>query len=83
MPNEWRISTLIPIYKNKEDIKNFTNYHEIKFMSHALKLWKRVIEHTLRYKTTILENQFGFMAGQSAIEVIFLLRHLMEKYRGL
>ena len=21
MPNEWRISTLIPIYKNKEDIK--------------------------------------------------------------
>ena len=56
MPNEWRISTLIPIYKNMEDIKNFTNYHKIKFMSHALKLWERVIEHTLRYKITILEN---------------------------
>ena len=27
-------STLIQIYKNKWDIQNYTNYHEIKLISH-------------------------------------------------
>ena len=26
-------------------------------------------------------NKFGFMPGQFTMEAIFLLRHLMEKYR--
>ena len=35
----------------------------------------------LRYETTILENQFGFMPALSTVEVIFVLRCIMEKYR--
>jgi len=38
MSDEWRISTLIPIYKNKGDIQNCTNYRGIKLMSHTMKL---------------------------------------------
>jgi len=34
MPSEWR-SPLIPIYKNNRDIKDTTNYHEIKRVSHT------------------------------------------------
>lgn len=34
MFDEWRISTLSQIYKNKRDIQNCTNYRVIKFMSH-------------------------------------------------
>jgi len=49
--DEWIRSTLIPIYKNKRDIQNCTNYRGIKLMSHTMKLWKRVIERRLRKNT--------------------------------
>ena len=35
MPEEWRRSILIPIYKNKGDIQSCTNYLGIKLMSHT------------------------------------------------
>ena len=38
MSSKWLRSTLISIYKNKRDIQNCINYHEIKLMSHAMKL---------------------------------------------
>ncbi|KAM1231943.1 hypothetical protein ACFX2G_042792 [Malus domestica] len=38
MPNEWRTSTLVPIYKNKGDVQNCMNYRGIKLMSHTMKL---------------------------------------------
>ncbi|KAJ7952361.1 Retrovirus-related Pol polyprotein LINE-1 [Quillaja saponaria] len=81
MPDEWRKSTLIPIYKNKGDIQSCSNYRGIKLISHTMKLWERVIERRLRNETVVSENQFGFMPGRSTMEAIFLLRILMEKYR--
>jgi hypothetical protein len=82
MPDEWRRSIVVPIYKNKGDIQNCTNYRGIKLMSHTMKLWERIIEQRLRKKTKISENQFGFMPGRSTMEAIFSLRQLMEKYRA-
>ncbi|KAM2865587.1 hypothetical protein COP2_021752 [Malus domestica] len=81
MPNEWRTSTLVPIYKNKGDVQNCMNYRGIKLMSHTMKLWERVIEHRLRQETRVSDNQFGFMPGRSTMEAIYLLRRLMERYR--
>jgi len=81
MPDEWRRSTLVPIFKNKGDIQNCTNYRGIKLMSHTMKLWERVIEHRLRRRTSVTKNQFGFMPGRSTTEAIFLVRQLMERYR--
>ncbi|RZB91510.1 Carbon catabolite repressor protein 4-like 2 isoform B [Glycine soja] len=81
MPEEWRRSTLVPIYKNKGDIQNCANYRGIKLMSHTLKLWERVIERRLRKETQVTENQFGFMPGKSTMEAIYLLRRVMEQYR--
>jgi len=81
IPNEWRKSTLVPIYKNKGDIQSCTNYRGIKLMCHTMKLWERVIEHRLRKETSIKDNQFGFMPGRSTIDAIFLIRQLMERYR--
>ncbi|KAM2572897.1 hypothetical protein TB1_007460 [Malus domestica] len=73
MSNEWRMSTLVPIYKNKGDVQNCMNYRGIKLMSHTMKLWERVIEHRLRQKTRVSDNQFGFMPGRSTMEAIYLL----------
>ncbi|GJX06084.1 retrovirus-related pol polyprotein LINE-1 [Tanacetum coccineum] len=81
MPDEWRLSEVIPIYKNKGDAQVCSNYRGIKLLGHTMKLWERVIERRLRKETSVSENQFGFMPGRSTIEAIHLLRNLMEKYR--
>ena len=81
MPDEWRNSTLIPIFKNKGDIQDCGNYRGIKLTSHTLKLWERIIDRRLREKVKISEQQFGFMPGKSTADAIFALRQLMEKYR--
>ncbi|GJW00939.1 retrovirus-related pol polyprotein LINE-1 [Tanacetum coccineum] len=81
IPEEWRLSDVIPIFKNKGDAQVCSNYRGIKFIGHTMKFWERVIERRLRRETTASENQFGFMPGRSSVEAIHLIRSLMEKYR--
>ena len=81
MPEEWKVSTLIPLFKSKGDAQVCGSYKGIKLLSHTMKLWKRVIEKRIRREIVIRENQFGFMPGRSTTEAIHLLRRLMEKYR--
>ena len=81
MPEEWRVSTLIPLFNYKGDAQVCGNYRGIKLLSHTMKLWERVIEKRIRREKVIRENQFGFMPGRSTTETIHLLRRLMEKYR--
>ena len=70
MPEEWRRSTLVPIFKNQGDVQSCTNYHGIKRMSHTMKLWERFIEHRLRRLTSVTRNQFGFMPGRSGSDLL-------------
>ena len=53
MPEEWRRSVLIPIYKNKGDAQCCGNYRGIKLMSHTMKVWERIIETRLRNRVEI------------------------------
>ncbi|KAK3526662.1 hypothetical protein QTP70_030874 [Hemibagrus guttatus] len=48
MPEEWRRSVLVPIFKNKGDVQSCSNYRGIKLMSHTMKLWERIVEARLR-----------------------------------
>ncbi|KAK3529386.1 hypothetical protein QTP70_029773 [Hemibagrus guttatus] len=81
MPEEWRRSVLVPIFKNKGDVQSCSNYRGIKLMSHIMKLWERVVEARLRKVVEICEQQYGFMPRKSTTDAIFALRILMEKYR--
>ncbi|KAK3516529.1 hypothetical protein QTP70_021744, partial [Hemibagrus guttatus] len=81
MPEEWRRSVLVPIFKNKGDVQSCSNYRGIKLMSHTMKLWERVVEARLRKVVEICEQQYGFMPKKSTTDAIFALRILMEKYR--
>ncbi|KAK3568739.1 hypothetical protein QTP86_016296 [Hemibagrus guttatus] len=81
MPEEWRRSVLVPIFKNKGDVQSCSNYRGIKLMSHTMKLWERVVEARLRKVVEICEQQYGFMPRKSTTNAIFALRILMEKYR--
>ena len=81
MPEEWRQSILVPIFKNKGDAQSCNNYRGIKLISHSMKLWERVVEARLRREVDISEQQYGFMPGKSTTDALFALRMLMEKYR--
>ena len=81
MPEEWRRSVLIPIYKNKGDAQCCGNYRGIKLMSHTMKIWERIIEARLRDKVEISKQQNGFMPGKGTTDDMFSLGMLMEKYR--
>ena len=52
MPDEWRRSILVPIYKNKGDIESCNNYRGIKLMSHTMKLWES-------YRASLESNNAG------------------------
>ncbi|KAK3567165.1 hypothetical protein QTP86_011304 [Hemibagrus guttatus] len=81
MPEEWRRSVLVPIFKNKGDVQSCSNYRGIKLMSHTMKVWERVVEARLRKVVEICEQQYGFIPRKSTTDAIFALRILMEKYR--
>ncbi|KAK3513112.1 hypothetical protein QTP70_001685 [Hemibagrus guttatus] len=81
MPEEWRRSVLVTIFKNKGDVQSCSSYRGIKLMSHTMKLWERVVEARLRKVVEICEQQYGFMPRNSTTDAIFALRILMEKYR--
>ncbi|KAK3570239.1 hypothetical protein QTP86_017140, partial [Hemibagrus guttatus] len=83
MPEEWRRSVLVPIFKNKGDVQSCSNYRGIKLMSHTMKLWERVVEARLRKVVEICEQQYGFMPRKSTTDAIFALRILMEKHRDV
>ena len=81
MPEEWRRSVLISIYKKKGDAQCCGNYTGIKLMSHTMKIWERIIETRLRDRVEISKQQYGFMPGKGTTDAMFALRMLMEKYR--
>ena len=81
MPEEWRRSVLIPIYKNKWDAQCCGNYRGIKLISHTMKVWERIIEARLRDRVEISKQQLGIMPGKRTTDAMFSLRMLMEKYR--
>nr|GEY08511.1 retrovirus-related Pol polyprotein LINE-1 [Tanacetum cinerariifolium] len=47
MPDEWRLSEVVLIYKNIGDAQACSNYRGIKLLSHTMKMWERVIERKL------------------------------------
>jgi hypothetical protein len=81
MSNEWRRNTLIPIYKNKGDVQNCVDYREIKLMGHTMKLWEMMIERRLKKENRVTDNQFDFMSEWSSMEAMYLLRHVIERYK--
>ena len=63
MPNIWRQSTIIPIFKEKGDLQSCENYRWIKLMSHTLKLFERIMDKRLRNEVEKGCQWLGFMKG--------------------
>ena len=72
MPEEWRDSVTVPIFKEKGDIQDCGNYRGLKMISHIMKICERVIDRRLREETSIGEEQFGFMPGRGTTDAIII-----------
>ena len=76
IPDEWRESVLVPIYKEKGDVQECLNYRGIKLLSHTMKIWERIVDKRVRGKLEVAEEQFGFMPGRGTTNAIFILRQM-------
>ena len=82
MPEQWRRSVLIPIYKNKGDAQCCGNYRGIKLMTHTMKVWERIIETRLRDRVEISKQQYGFMPGKGNHQCHICLKNANGKIQG-
>ena len=82
IPSTWLEGTIRPIYKNKGDPKNASNYRPITILSCLGKLFTSVLNSRLTTfldnNETILENQAGFRKGYETTDHIFVLNSLCE-----
>ena len=83
MPEEWRDSVSVPIFKEKRAIQDCGNYRGIKIIYHTMKIWEIIIDKRLSEETSIGEEQFGFMPGRGTTDAIFAARQVIEKRREM
>jgi hypothetical protein len=77
-PKQLTTSLICPIPK-KGDLNQLTNYRGISLMSHAAKLYNRIILKRIRELIDVIlrPNQVGFRKGRSTIDQIHIIRTLL------
>ena len=74
IPEDWKLSVVLPIYKGKGDPMECGSYRGIKLLEHVMKLVERIYEYRIRQQIEIEDMQFGFMKGKGTIDAIFIER---------
>ena len=64
IPEDWKSSVVLPIYKGKGDPMECGSYRGIKLLEHAMKVIERIFEHRIRQQIVTDDMQFGFMNGK-------------------
>jgi len=77
IPDDWKSSILLPVFKWKGDPMECGSYRVINLLEHAMKVIERVFERRTREK---VQMQFGFMPGKETTDAIFTVRQIQEKY---
>ena len=80
IPDEWKRSLTVTIYKGKGDPLQCNSYRGIRLLEHPMKVMEKVLENRLREIVNIDKWQRGFMKGRSTTDAIHVLRQLQEKY---
>ena len=81
MPDEWKTSVIVPIFKGKGDVMSCGSYRGVKLLEHAMKIVERVLERRIRILVNLNEMQFGFMPGKGTVDAIFIVRRMQEEYQ--
>ncbi|XP_039309944.1 golgin subfamily A member 6-like protein 1 [Solenopsis invicta] len=82
MPEEWRRSIIVPLYK-KGDQEKMESYRGILLLCTAYKVYAEIIrnrlEKAVERRSLLSEGQAGFRKGRSTIDNIFVLSHMAQR----
>jgi len=81
IPEHWKSSVVLPIYKGKGNPMECGSYRGIKLLEHAMKVVERIFEYRIRQQIVIDDMQFGFMKGKGTTDAIFMGRQMQENFR--
>ena len=84
VPQEFKDSNILPIYKRKGGRSSCDNYRGISLLSTAGKILARILLRRLLEnvtENTLSELQCGFRPGRGTSDMIFVARQLQEKSR--
>ena len=82
MPEEWKTSVVVPIFKGKGDVMSRGAYRGVKLLEQAMKIAERVLEKRIRCSVNTNKIQFSFMPGRGTIDALFILRRMQEEYQN-
>ena len=79
MPEEWKKSEIVPIYKQKGDPLECGNFRGIKLLEHGMTMFEKIVERRPRKLITVNNMQFGFGPGKGTTDAVFIIQ-LQEKH---
>ena len=74
IPDDWRNSILVPVYKGKGDPLVCGSYRAIKLLEQPMKVLERVLEKSIRCQVSVDNMQYGFMPGKGTTDAIFIIQ---------
>ena len=82
VPEEWRTSIVVPIYKGKGAKDECKNYRGISLLSVPGKVYGRLVIERVRKLTerSVRDEQGGFRKGRGCVDQVFMLKNICEKY---
>ena len=80
VPNQWRVSGISPIWKNKGSALDATKYRGISIGSTLCKIGMNIIlkRTTSFYDKQLKQNQYGFRSGVGCNDAIYVIKQLHE-----
>ena len=82
VPEDWKSSVVLPIYKGKVEPMECVSYRGIKLLEHAMKVVEKIFEHRIRQQIDVDDMQFGFMEGKGTTDAIFMAGQVQENFKG-
>ena len=76
IPEDWKQTILLPIFKGKGAPLECGSYSAIKLLDPGMKVLERVLEKRIREQVNIDDMQFGFTPGKGTTDATFIVRQL-------
>ena len=83
MPESWRRSDLLPLYKGKGGTRSCGSYKSVKLLEHGIKVIERIFEKRLKKNVKLDKMHMGFVPGKGTTDAIFSVRQTMKSMKQL